>query len=695
MLRYKFRATLLSALYTTLVACGGLEDHKRAQPTPESEPNKKWQELRKALKLPDHPGTNRYLTDASLQKEYQQVLAQSAERFTKDIWKTKCAAIDKIKPHPVGTARDNTNRKLKGNIYVMTYRLQRNAQGEPEEIHKARSGILAIPTERKGSAPFPLLMYAHGGDNGLDYQEIAEVIGGLQENFMVLAPTYPGEPLVGVGSARVVGERNPWSNDVDDYLGMHDCIARYSGIEQYIRLHKAAPQTYKIDDIDAFRAQNIEVPPDAKQTLNQLLFPADATLSRIQPHSNFTNFYGKTLGVGSSRGGLVAILAQAKIGAQLQIMNKSGLLNRFLFRKRPDKHLAALNAAFGIEKFGVAFPMISGIATIGAPSSITVGSFRVILEQIVKGQGAKTVAANRPGIRHMMRLFDDYLEGKVPASEARFTIIQRDLTYLAPLVLAATKDWDMPLRPGSMFFMHGTGDRIVPDEQTKAAVNTMIGVSENSQMRAQALSPLGMKVLTRIFERNSSRHCQKRDLFHVNACFFNSHASLPPKYFVFPVIKNWIREKSNPASMKAAYRAFAELSGSNQLTGGANPVTAALLDDLKPLLDPRITKELTEIMGKNPGQTSQMMSKVENYLENSEAKIFSSANRQFTEMKVKSLRTISNHLLEKEWRDSGNRYADLFQIKSNEELLSYFKSNPNHRFIVETLLKNGQKSFED
>lgn len=77
-----------------------------------------------------------------------------------------------------------------------------------------------------GAAPgsLPVVVYAHGGDGGLDVDELSLVVAALGEvadDFVYVAPSFRSEPLV-VGSTTFASEgpASPWDRDVDDALAL-------------------------------------------------------------------------------------------------------------------------------------------------------------------------------------------------------------------------------------------------------------------------------------------------------------------------------------------------------------------------------------------------------------------------------------------------------------------------------------------
>ncbi len=90
-------------------------------------------------------------------------------------------------------------------------------------------GAVATPD---GAAPgsSPVVVYGHGGDGGLDVDElslVAAALGEVADDFVYVAPSFRSEPLV-VGATTFVSEvpASPWDRDVDDALALLDVALR-------------------------------------------------------------------------------------------------------------------------------------------------------------------------------------------------------------------------------------------------------------------------------------------------------------------------------------------------------------------------------------------------------------------------------------------------------------------------------------
>jgi dipeptidyl aminopeptidase/acylaminoacyl peptidase len=79
------------------------------------------------------------------------------------------------------------------------------------------------------AASLPLLMYSHGGDGGIDIDELIPLIpiilGDLADDFVLVAPSFRDEPLTYDGTVyQSEGPPSPWDRDVDDALALINVV---------------------------------------------------------------------------------------------------------------------------------------------------------------------------------------------------------------------------------------------------------------------------------------------------------------------------------------------------------------------------------------------------------------------------------------------------------------------------------------
>lgn len=85
-----------------------------------------------------------------------------------------------------------------------------------EALHYA--GLIIPPA----TGPLPLLVFSHGGDEGVDMGLVGMALfalGDVAQNFAILAPSFRAEPLSNNEAVWLsTGQPSPWDRDVDDLL---------------------------------------------------------------------------------------------------------------------------------------------------------------------------------------------------------------------------------------------------------------------------------------------------------------------------------------------------------------------------------------------------------------------------------------------------------------------------------------------
>ncbi len=90
-------------------------------------------------------------------------------------------------------------------------------------------GAIMVPAGAQ-PASLPVLVYAHGGDNGVDIDEtlllLPLLLASDLQNFVFVAPSFRAEPLTFQGMTYVSGgPASPWDRDVDDALALINVVA--------------------------------------------------------------------------------------------------------------------------------------------------------------------------------------------------------------------------------------------------------------------------------------------------------------------------------------------------------------------------------------------------------------------------------------------------------------------------------------
>ncbi len=88
-------------------------------------------------------------------------------------------------------------------------------------------GAVLVPRTDHSEA-LPLLTYTHGGDYGLNVDELLQVIGMIGDSineFIYTAPSFRSEPLNFAGQTwQSEGDPSPWDRDVDDALSLIEAV---------------------------------------------------------------------------------------------------------------------------------------------------------------------------------------------------------------------------------------------------------------------------------------------------------------------------------------------------------------------------------------------------------------------------------------------------------------------------------------
>jgi dipeptidyl aminopeptidase/acylaminoacyl peptidase len=89
-------------------------------------------------------------------------------------------------------------------------------------------GAILVP-DGAGAGSLPVLVYTHGGDGGVDVDELLSllplILGDLVAEFVLAAPAFRSEPLVFDGVEYLSeGTASPWDLDVDDALALLNAV---------------------------------------------------------------------------------------------------------------------------------------------------------------------------------------------------------------------------------------------------------------------------------------------------------------------------------------------------------------------------------------------------------------------------------------------------------------------------------------
>ncbi|APJ04007.1 hypothetical protein [Silvanigrella aquatica] len=103
----------------------------------------------------------------------------------------------------------SNKNKAEGTAYVITYKLDNSAHNY--------TAIVTIPKNNKNEK-LPLMMYAHGGDAGLSFSNMATVMQNNLRRAIVAAPAFPGEPICSI-TTQGGSEKNSFKRSCVNYNG--------------------------------------------------------------------------------------------------------------------------------------------------------------------------------------------------------------------------------------------------------------------------------------------------------------------------------------------------------------------------------------------------------------------------------------------------------------------------------------------
>lgn len=192
-----------------------------------------WTALLEELKL-KNDGTQAAFTTPSgyfdSTPEAQQAFADLTERLRQQHLKTakRSACAEIVSFEKIGNAKKFVVLSLQdlegAEWFLMQYK-RPNSEGVTDNLTNA--ALVSVPTS---SGSYPVVTYAHGGDDGLNQAELAVVFDDLQKNYIIVAPAFPGEGINGTSFAGS-GSSEPYSADAEDLLAAHNCITESNATE--------------------------------------------------------------------------------------------------------------------------------------------------------------------------------------------------------------------------------------------------------------------------------------------------------------------------------------------------------------------------------------------------------------------------------------------------------------------------------
>ncbi len=388
-------------------------------------------------------------------------------------------------------------------LYIMKYKLKADKDNNSHQT-KIYYGIVSIPVDK--SSQKPLVMFAHGGDYGTSFSEMITLLRSNLSNYVVAAPLYPGEGLCpqiavqNVGCMKITNQnyffdmkphfyspnipnmgsvtkfnalRSPAQDDVISYLGMYESIVK------------------KINSKDDIYFQNISIlnptHNSEKAFINFSYYGADGqTPFPLIPKDSKAPH---TIGLSASRGGTTLIAALGRIGLLMSANH--------------------INFQLTKEYENFQFPLFSGAIFVAPPTSFLTGELRLVFNALITSPTAG-IFEKLPMVSDLLKTpaIADYRNDKSPGQSlisydesdpktfqdsltnlVNFVALS-DITFLAPFVSTAVQNWDTysvtlknnksneiihAMAPGSVIFLHGTADQVVPVSESTIGNEALSG----------------------------------------------------------------------------------------------------------------------------------------------------------------------------------------------------------------------------
>jgi hypothetical protein len=235
------RFAALGSVLLMVVACGRTPANsnlpkplKELAPDPKTDrtfiaESERWDSLRNKLKLSESRNEQSLREPSFTLKDlpeshalHDTLTSELANEHLKTEKRTVCAEV--VEMEDLGAAKKlNLAQFLFGELsgarwYLMKYK-RKLASGETDSL--INGAIVAVP-ETNGS--YPVIAYAHAGDEGLSQFELAGVFGEEQLNYIIVAPAFPGEGITASKNFSAVGTSDPYSTDAEDLLAAHNCL---------------------------------------------------------------------------------------------------------------------------------------------------------------------------------------------------------------------------------------------------------------------------------------------------------------------------------------------------------------------------------------------------------------------------------------------------------------------------------------
>ncbi len=525
--------------------------------------NKKWAQLveylgfeAKAVKNKDEL-TNLLSTPSMLftskTKQYDGLMDDLKKDLAKNRKKMRCGGISSF-TH-LKDSKGNDMQVHGSDVFHMEY------QDQMKEATK-RTALVFLPQKTSQKKELPLLLHLAGGDMGLAINKL-DFTQPMLESHVVIAPDYSMgtcEKHASAGQAckpdnllltpELKEQDKPWEEDVYSSLAAHNCVVEAVSNEEGRGTFKSGPIPFD----------------DEEKSLRKELTDRSITIAMIAENPDYPSFLNKMMQApvskifGSSRGGLVALLAVAYSGVEWEIFQK---VFEDLSQKVPEKRLVeALHTAIKAhENFGEDYsktimqypPMFSQLVNNAGPFSLMVGEFRVLVEQVVKNVH-NPLKQELPGVRHLLEDFAVYTDAPIGNDAAELKdvallIFRRDMHFLHPYLYSGLLNWNdlllakfkpNKIRHGKLLALHSVNDKIVPFTQAFGTIKTFKGMDKkraeakdayNKGEKVSSFALLALAFLpgievTPAYTKGASK--ENLGLYHNDEAFWEHTVVVPP-----------------------------------------------------------------------------------------------------------------------------------------------------------------------
>ncbi len=396
------------------------------------------------MNIPEHHTSERELFEAVSQgPNYDHLLSMIKDDVLKNREYSQCGQIVGLRPHLdhlIAKAPDPNNpQELKsihypntpgnGEVYALFYR-GKTVNGSLDPI--VRIGLITLPPSLK--TPAPLLMWFREWYGDMDYGHIANRVAELQLDHVVASKPFPGEALLQKNKDRFisgVGEYGDELYDADamDSLVFHHCIQKLN-----------AEQLVPMGSDNRLVSENFL---DAKNPFYKkiaLNCAHDAQCKSVH-----------TIYAGYSRGGGVATIAVAKLGALMA----AGV--------DPEIHVSALATIAPLGSW------IDDYADIDAAS--------------------KNSDQAAPWSVHRNFIYWLFHKHRLASLEQKaFLLAKRDLAFLVPYLTVALRNWSDwfqygQKKPGAVALIMHEADKIFPYKLQHVIFSTILDFSQEKLAR--------------------------------------------------------------------------------------------------------------------------------------------------------------------------------------------------------------------